>query len=106
MVHFVNHQICPVASHYALVVLPTFGIGVAQVNDIRLLPIDTYRLGKDSRRVAVSCVKDIRLPFLVTLDGRSPQTVASLLHAHQFLANPDRTLGIVRGKEFEGGLLL
>ena len=105
MVHLVNHQVGRRLHHRPLVTLPPRRVGVAQVDNHGLPTVHADGLGKDTRCLAAPRVESIILPFLVALHGGCPQTVARLGHLDFLLAHLHDTLGIVRGEQFEHGLL-
>ena len=105
VVQFIDDEIGRSLQRRSAVALPPFRVGVAKVDDIGRLTVDAHRLGEDPRRVAMTGIEHVGLPFLVTLDGGRPEAVGSTRHLDAPLAYFDVALGIVGGKEPEGGLL-
>ena len=98
------------------ILVPSHRVSIIEINDSATVSIHTYRLGKGSRRFALTDIEGIELTFQIALHGSSPSFIAHLLHLQRLVSltflsiliktDGNRRLGCCWGIENEHGFLL
>ena len=101
---------------WAHILVPAYRIGIIEIYDGTTVSIHTYRLGKGSRRFALTDIKGIELTLQVTLHGSLPSLIAHFLHLQRLVSltflsiliktDGNRRLACCWGIENEHGFLL
>ena len=91
--HFINDNVGRTCQRRTLVLGPSFGIGLAQVDDGSTFAVHAYCLGIDTGRIALPLsayldVERIELTFQVFLHFSLPGAFLGLFHADGFVGMP------------------
>ena len=98
------------------ILVPSHRVSIIEINDGATVSIHTYRLGKGSRRFALTDIEGIELTFQIALHGSPPSFIAHLLHLQRLVSltflsiliktDGNRRLAGCWGIENEHGFLL
>ena len=114
MMHLIDDDVGRRLRDRPLILCPTLGICLLEVDDGTTLAIHAYGLGKDTWALALTHIKGIELTHQVAFHSRLPLLVGCACHlnglqglaAKTFLIDTyDDLFGVVGCKECEHGLL-